>query len=107
MPSVLTLRLQVMERVFYLRKGYRDLAIRGLLAFVFSGLFGVYFSLTDVPKDRAIYAALLFGLFWGFWTLAAAWMLLTYWRGSLSIEDGQICQQGGNCQEHDRSDIGY
>jgi hypothetical protein len=54
----------------------------------------VYVSLTEAPKDRAAYAALFFGVFWGSWACAAVWMLLTYWRGSLSITESQLYQQG-------------
>ena len=92
-----------MDEIFYVRKHCRDVGLVCLLGFCAFGVGSVIVSLADAPKDRAVYAALFFGVFWGSWASAATWMILAYWRESLSITDGQLNKQGVIFKKTDRS----
>ena len=83
-----------MDEVFYVRKHCRNVAPVCLFGFGAFGVGSVIVSLTGLPKDRAVYAALFFGTFWGSWACVAVWMILTYWRAWLRITPDQLHEQG-------------
>ncbi len=85
------------ETVFRLRKGYRNLGIVCLLFFVFTGVASAWGIWSEVPPNRRVHALylLIFSLsVWGFMAGLSLWVLVAYYRESLTIRDGHVIQQG-------------
>lgn len=86
-----------MERTFRLTKRHRNLGVVCLIFFVLVGVASAYGTWAEAPEERrtsALYAATMFGVFWGSFACLACWLLLAYWREELRISDGQVTQQG-------------
>jgi hypothetical protein len=79
-----------MNDAFRLRKSYRNGGIFGLL--VFGGMLAatIYLALTD----RNVVLGILHGSFWSFWICLSVWMLLAYYRESLTIQNGTVVWRG-------------
>ena len=87
-----------MQKTIRLRKGIRTTGIVCLLFFLSIGIasFVVGFFLEPPPNARInpIYVAIGFACFWSAMSSLAIWLLLTFWRGRVSLTDESVTQQG-------------
>jgi len=79
-----------MERVFYLRKRYRNVAIGSLLFFLCMGIGSPIGMMLDAPENRQVSFAIFTAVFWGFWVCLELWSLLEYRCKSVSIRNGHV-----------------
>lgn len=79
-----------MVNVLRLRKSHRNLAILCLIFFLGMMIGTAYLALSD----GNILGSLFVGGFWGFWVVASLMMLVSYYRESLSVQDGKIVHTG-------------
>jgi hypothetical protein len=79
-----------MDKVLRLRKSHRNLAIIGLIFFGGMMIGSSGFALSN----GSIIGSLFFAAFWGFWVVLAVMALLSYYRESLFVGDGQVIQNG-------------
>lgn len=79
-----------MNEVFRLQKSHRNLAIVGL--FFFSGMMAM--SVYLAATEGNVLLGIVFGGFWSFWIGLSVWLLLAYYRESLTIQDGTVVQRG-------------
>ena len=82
------------ETVFRIRKGYRNIGLVCLTFFVLVGVGSAYGMWIDAPHNRRVYLVVFVSLFWGFWSILSVWILLACWFERLTIQDGNVVQQG-------------
>jgi hypothetical protein len=82
------------ERVFRIRKGYRLLGITGLLVSVAILVMGVVGMWRELPPDRRLLGIAVVVVGWGFFCALSIWILLAYWRETLTLRASRVIQQG-------------
>ena len=83
-----------MNEVFFVRRHYRNVAAIYLPFFCGIMAFSVYVALAACPEDRRILALCFFSGVWGVFIALAIWILVAYWRESLTVTEGHVAQRG-------------
>jgi hypothetical protein len=82
------------EAVFFVRRGYFTSELIALVIFVLMAFASAYGMWIETKPDRRLWGVLLFSSLWGIMAILPAWILLAYWRESLTIANGSVRQQG-------------
>jgi hypothetical protein len=81
---------QPVKEVFTPRLKYLRWGLFGLLLFLTMLIASVYGMYLDDHPDRRLYGMLFAGVVWGFMTGVAGWIILAYYRESVSLDGEQV-----------------
>lgn len=79
-----------------MRPHARNVGVACVVFFSVVGFASVYTAYLDVDGSipRPMLAASIFGVFWGFWVLLSAWLILLYRRYRLDVSEVAVRQRG-------------
>jgi len=93
----------VLGKEYRLSKGILAIGLLTTPFFAAMGVFGVLVSVLDDSSPHPVAAALLFGCFWGSWTVLGLWVILAYLRERVIVGSG--CFQIVDCFQTRTADV--
>ena len=88
--------LAIAQNGYRPRRYYLIVGIVGVVFFSAAAIISTYVAYWNIDGSfaRPVLAAVIFGSFWSLFTLLSVWVVLAYYRECLTLDEGQITQQG-------------